>query len=397
MKILVINAGSSSLKYQLINMNDESVIAKGVVERIGQKTSTLSHSGSKKVEQDGLSCPTHVEAIKIVLDALVSPDCGSIKSVDEITAVGHRVLHGGEKYDSSVVINKDFIKWVEANIDLGPLHMPANIMGIKACQEIMPKAPMVAVFDTTFHATMPAHAYMYAIKYDDYKKYGIRKYGFHGTSHMFIASEVERIYKRKDMKIVICHLGNGSSMSAVVNGKCIDTSMGLTPLEGLVMGTRSGDIDGAVIEYLMQKTGKTIAEATSYLNKECGVLGVSGISSDFRDLLKAMREGDKRAELAVDMFSYRVKKYIGSYIAALGGVDCIAFTGGIGEHTSVVRAKILGGLECFGVEFTEDSNHNNVVFGQVTKISTGKTDVMIIPTNEELVIARETKKYGLGK
>lgn len=390
MEILVVNAGSSSLKYQLIEMKNESVLAKGVCERIGQEHSVLVHKGIKEVRIEA-PMPTHSEAIKLVLDALVHKDYGVIKSMTDITAVGHRVLHGGEDFKESVKIDDEVLKRIESNIDLGPLHMPPNIMGIKACREAMPHASQVAVFDTTFHSTMPDYAYMYAIPYDDYKKYKIRKYGFHGTSHLFIAGEVKKLLKKESFKAVICHLGNGASVSAVKDGKCIDTSMGLTPLEGLVMGTRSGDIDPAVIEYLMDKKGMDIHEATNYLNKKSGVLGVSGIGSDFRDLTAALAKGDERARLAVDMFSYRVKKYIGAYSAALGGLDCVVFTGGIGEHTPEVRERVMRGLEYLGIDFDFEAN-KNPERGSCTKLSknSSKVGVYIVPTNEELVIARET-------
>lgn len=390
MKILVINAGSSSLKYQLIQMNDESIVAKGVCERIGQSKSILIHSGKSEVKIEK-PMPTHTQAIKMVLAALIDPNYGVISSMSEIVAVGHRVLHSGEDFNSSVLITDDVLKVIESNVELGPLHMPANIMGIKACKEVMPKAPMVAVFDTTFHSTMPDYAYMYAIPYEDYKKYKIRKYGFHGTSHLYVSGEAAKIMGRQDFKLVICHLGNGASVSAVKNGECIDTSMGLTPLEGLIMGTRSGDLDPAVIEFLMQKTGMNIHEATEYLNKQSGVLGISGVGSDFRDLTKAMYEGNERARLAIDMFAYRVKKYIGSYAAAMGGIDCLAFTGGIGEHTPEVRERVLKNMEFLGIEVDENANHKTVR-GAVSLLSktNSKVKVYIIPTNEELVIARET-------
>lgn len=390
MEILVVNAGSSSLKYQLIEMKNESVLAKGVCERIGQEHSVLVHKGSKEVRIEA-PMPTHSEAIKLVLDALVHKEYGVIKSMTDIAAVGHRVLHGGEEFKESVKIDDDVLKRIESNIDLGPLHMPPNIMGIKACREAMPHAPQVAVFDTTFHSTMPDYAYMYAIPYEDYKKYKIRKYGFHGTSHLFIAGEVKKLLNRDNFKAVICHLGNGASVSAVKDGKCIDTSMGLTPLEGLIMGTRSGDIDPAVIEYLMDKTGMNIHGATDYLNKKSGVLGVSGIGSDFRDLTAALAKGDERARLAIDMFSYRVKKYIGAYSAALGGLDCVVFTGGIGEHTPEVRERVMSGLEYLGIDFDFEGN-KSPERGKCTKLSkpSSKVGVYIVPTNEELVIARET-------
>ena len=391
MKILVVNAGSSSLKYQLIEMNDESVLAKGVCERIGIEGSVLKHEyDGKKVEING-AMPTHSEAIKMVLNALVDPNHGVIKDMSEIAAVGHRVLHGGEIFKESAKITDKTLADIESIVDLGPLHMPANIMGIKACMEVMPAAPQVAVFDTTFHSTMPDYAYMYAIPYDDYKNYGVRKYGFHGTSHLFVSGEVVRIMGGKNVKTVVCHLGNGASVSAVKDGKCVDTSMGLTPLEGLVMGTRSGDIDPAAIEFLMGKKGMDIHEATNYLNKKCGVLGVSGVSSDFRDLCAAYDEGNDRARLAIDMFSYRVKKYVGAYAAAMGGLDCIAFTGGIGEHTEIVRKKVVEGLEFLGVKVDEKLN-DNVPRGEEFEISAkdSRVRVFVIPTNEELVIARET-------
>ena len=389
MKILVVNAGSSSLKYQLIEMNDESVLAKGVCERIGQESSTLKHEAKgEKYKFDGLKMPTHIEAMKYLVDALVDKKHGVISDMSEIEAVGHRVLLSGEDYDSSVKIDDAVMAVIKKNIGLGPLHIPANLMGIDACREIMPKVPMVAVFDNTFHSTMPDYAYMYAIKYEDYKKYGIRKYGYHGTSHMFITGEAEKLLGKKEYKLVVCHLGNGASVSAVKNGKCIDTSMGLTPLEGLVMGTRCGDIDAAVVEYLMQQTGWDIHKVTNYLNKSCGVDGISGVGSDFRDITAAMEKGNDRARLAVEMFAYRVKKYVGAYAAALGGLDCIAFTGGIGEHVEIVREKVLDGLEFLGVTYDKKKNKN--AGDGIVELSTGKTKVYIIPTNEELVIARET-------
>lgn len=391
MKILVVNAGSSSLKYQLIEMDNESVLAKGVCERIGQQGSVLVHRGKGEEVRIQGAMPTHSEAIKMVLDALVDKNYGVISDMKEIAAVGHRVLHGGVIFKESALVTDETLKQIESNIDLGPLHMPPNIMGIKACRAAMPHAPQVAVFDTTFHATMPDYAYMYAIPYDDYKDFKIRKYGFHGTSHLFVSGEAAKLMGRKDFKLVVCHLGNGASVSAVKDGKCVDTSMGLTPLEGLVMGTRSGDIDPAVIEYLMDKKGMDIHEATNYLNKKSGVLGVSGVSSDFRDLVASMNDGNDRARLAVDMFSYRVKKYIGSYAAAMGGLDCVAFTGGIGEHTEIVREKVMNGLEFLGIDFDYDKN-NNVPRGEITLLTkpASKVKVYIIPTNEELVIARET-------
>ncbi len=392
MKILVVNAGSSSLKYQLIEMDNESVLAKGVCERIGQENAVLVHKGSKEVRIEK-PMPTHKEAMQLVLEALVDKEYGVIGSMEEIAAVGHRVLHSGEDFKESVLIKDDeVLKRIEGNIELGPLHMPANVMGIKACKEVMPWAPQVAVFDTTFHSTMPDYAYMYAIRYEDYKKYKIRKYGFHGTSHLYITGEARKIMGAdKCRRLVVCHLGNGASVSAVKDGKCIDTSMGLTPLEGLVMGTRSGDLDPAVLEFMMDKTGMNIHEMLNYLNKKSGVDGISGVGSDFRDLVKAYDEGNDRARLAIDMFSYRVKKYIGAYAAALNGLDCIVFTGGIGEHTEIVREKVMKDMEYLGVDFDFEKN-NHVGRGNVTELSKpdSKVKVYIIPTNEELVIARET-------
>lgn len=393
MKVLVINAGSSSLKYQLIETDTESVLAKGVCERIGMDGSTLNHTGKAAVKLQA-AMPTHKEAIKLVLDALVNADYGVISSMTEIAAVGHRVLHSAEDFNDSILITPETLKIIESNIDLGPLHMPPNIMGIKACREVMPNAPMVAVFDTTFHSTMPDYAYMYGIDYDDYKKYKVRKYGFHGTSHAYVSGRASALMGTDKIKTVVCHLGNGASISAVKDGKCVDTSMGLTPLEGLIMGTRSGDLDPAVIEYLMGKKGYDVHQMTDYLNKKCGVLGVSGVSSDFRDLEKAFNEGNQRAKLALDMFSYRVKKYVGSYAAAMGGLDCLVFTGGIGEHTVCVREAVCKDMEFLGVVLDKKLNADpprDTEFEISSKKS--KVKVYIIPTNEELYIARETLKH----
>lgn len=393
MKVLVINAGSSSLKYQLIETDTEAVLAKGVCERIGTDGALLNHSGKTSVKIQA-PMPTHKEAIKLVLDALVNAEHGVISSMSEIAAVGHRVLHSAEDFNDSTIITPETLKIIETNIDLGPLHMPPNIMGIKACREVMPDAPMVAVFDTTFHSTMPDYAYMYGIDYDDYKKYKVRKYGFHGTSHAYVSGRASALMGTDKIKTVVCHLGNGASISAVKNGKCVDTSMGLTPLEGLVMGTRSGDLDPAVLEYLMGKKGYDVHRMTEYLNKECGVKGISGVSSDFRDLEAAMKNGNERAKLAIDMFSYRVKKYVGSYAAAMGGLDCLVFTGGIGEHTVCVREAVCKDMEFLGVELDSKLNKNappDTEYEISSKKS--KVKVFIIPTNEELYIARETLKH----
>ena len=391
MKILVINAGSSSLKYQLINMVDESVILKGVCERItatgGILTQKTFDGRQVVIKQD---MPTHKEAMELVLKAMVDPENGGIKSVDEISAVGHRVLHSAEDFKCSVVIDDEVIKTCEKNAVFGPLHMPANIACIKSCKEVMPSVPMVAVFDTTFHSTMPAKAYMYAIPYEVYDEYKIRKYGFHGTSHKFVSEETAKLVG-KDAKIVICHLGNGSSISAVKEGKCQDTSMGFTPLEGLVMGTRSGDIDPAAVDYMAEKLGLTSAEVVNYLNKKCGVLGVSGISSDLRDLEAATKEGNERALLALEMLAYRVRKYVGSYIAVLGGVDAIVFTGGIGEHSPRIRRLVMENMEFCGAKFDEEKN--NAYDSGIGYLNTedSKVKIIVLPTNEELSIARETK------
>lgn len=393
MKVLVINAGSSSLKYQLIETDTESVLAKGVCERIGTDGSTLNHKGKKAVNI-AAPMPTHNEAIRLVLDALVDTDHGVISSMSEIAAVGHRVLHAGEEFDDSVLVTPETLARIEKNTDLGPLHMPPNIMGIKACRKVMPDAPMVAVFDTTFHSTMPDYAFMYGIDYDDYKKYKVRKYGFHGTSHAYVSGRASTLMGTDKIKTVVCHLGNGASISAVKNGKCVDTSMGLTPLEGLVMGTRSGDIDAAVVEYLMGKKGLDVHQMTNYLNKKCGVLGVSGVSSDFRDLEAAVKDGNPRAKLALDMFSYRVKKYVGSYAAAMGGLDCLVFTGGIGEHTECVREAVCDDMGFLGVKLDGKLNltaPRDTEFEISAKDS--KVKIYIIPTNEELYIARETVKH----
>ncbi|HIW56284.1 MAG TPA: acetate kinase [Firmicutes bacterium] len=388
MKILVINAGSSSLKYQLIDMQNESVISKGLCERIGIEGSVLKHKANGQEYVFKQDMPNHTAAIKMVLDALVSKDCGVIKSMDEISAVGHRVLHSGEDFHSSVVITDEVIKICEKNAELGPLHMPGNIACIKSCREVMKDVPMVAVFDTTFHATMPPKAYMYGIPYDVYEQYKVRKYGFHGTSHKFVSEETAKILGKKDCKLIICHLGNGSSISAVKNGQCQDTSMGFTPLEGLVMGTRSGDIDPAAVDYMRVKVGLKPEEVVDYLNKKCGMLGISGLSSDCRDLTEAAEKGNERAKLALEMVAYRVKKYVGSYAAVLGGVDAIVFTGGIGEHSELIRELVMTDMEYLGVEFDNDANWKNA---EVLSKPSSKVKVLIVPTNEELSIARETK------
>jgi acetate kinase len=335
--------------------------------------------------------PTHKEAMELVLKAMLDPEKGALKSVDEISAVGHRVLHSAEDFHSSVVIDDEVIAICEKNAVFGPLHMPGNIACIKSCREVMKGVPMVAVFDTTFHSTMPQKAYMYGIPYEVYEEHKIRKYGFHGTSHKFVSEETAKILNNKNAKMVICHLGNGSSISAVKDGKCQDTSMGFTPLEGLVMGTRSGDIDPAAVDYLREKVGLSEGEVVNYLNKKCGMLGISGLSSDMRDLTAAMEQGNEKAKLAIEMVAYRVKKYVGSYIAVLGGVDAVVFTGGIGEHSPLVRSLVMEGMEFCGAEFDADKNENyGSGVGELNKAGS-KVKILVVPTNEELSIARETK------
>ncbi|WP_370832864.1 acetate/propionate family kinase [Acidaminococcus sp.] len=392
MKIFVVNCGSSSIKYQLIDMKDESVIAKGLVERIGIEGSVLTHipAGKDKVRLES-AIPDHVDGIKKVLAALVDPNHGVIKSMDEIDAVGHRVVHGGEIFNESVVITDEVLKQIEDLSDMAPLHQPANVSGIRACQKLMSNTPQVAVFDTAFHQTMPPVAYMFGVKYEEYKDYGIRKYGFHGTSHKYVSGVAAQLLKKdiKDTKIITCHLGNGSSITAVDGGKSVDTSMGFTPLDGVLMGTRTGSIDPAVVPVLMQKKGLDAAGVDKYMNKECGVLGVSGVSSDFRDLEDAAAKGNERAQLALDMFCYQVKRYIGAYAAAMGGVDAIVFTAGVGENDIHTRQQVCAGLEFLGVKLDADRNN---VRGKVTEISAAdsKVKVFLIPTNEELAIAQDT-------
>ena len=392
MNVLVINCGSSSLKFQLINSESEEVLAKGLCERIGiDGRLTYQPAGGDKAVSDK-AMPTHTEAIRYVIDALTDSETGVVKSLDEIGAVGHRVVHGGEKFANSVVITEDVLKAIEECNDLAPLHNPANLIGINACQKLMPNTPMVAVFDTAFHQTMPEKAYLYGLPYEYYEKYGVRRYGFHGTSHSFVSKHAAEFLGLdfENSKIIVAHLGNGASISAVLNGKCVDTSMGLTPLEGLVMGTRSGDMDPAIMEYIAKKENLDIAGVMNVLNKKSGVLGVSNnLSSDFRDLEDGMNNGNKFAKAAMEVFCYRVAKYIGSYVAAMNGVDAIAFTAGIGENSGTVRAMVLENLEYLGIAVDEEANKKR---GEDLVISTAdsKVKVAVIPTNEELAIARET-------
>lgn len=393
MKILVINCGSSSLKYQLIDMENESVLAKGLCERISIDGSKLTHKPAGKDEYVVESpMPDHKVAVQLVMDALMDKDHGVITSTDEISAIGHRVLHGGTVYSDSIVVNDDVKKVIRECFDLGPLHNPANLIGIEACEAAMPGKPNVAVFDTAFGMAMPEKAYTYAIPHEYQEKYGLRRYGFHGTSHKFVSAEAIKFggLDPEHARVIVCHLGNGASVSASIGGKCVDTSMGLTPLEGLIMGTRSGDIDPAVAQYICNHENKDINEVLNIFNKKSGILGMSGgISSDFRDVGKAAAEGNHLAEVALDAFKYRVAKYIGAYTAAMNGVDAIAFTAGVGENDVKTRNDICQYLGYLGVEIDEEANN---VRGEERVISTpaSKVKVMLIPTNEELAIARET-------
>ena len=391
MNVLVINCGSSSLKYQLINSDTEDVLAKGLCERIGIDGRLVYQKAGCDKEITEAAMPTHKEAIQMVLDALVNDKTGAIKSLSEVNAVGHRIVHGGEKFASSVVITDEVLEAVAQCNDLAPLHNPANLIGINACKELMPGVPMVAVFDTAFHQTMPEKAYLYGLPYEYYENYKVRRYGFHGTSHSFVSKETARFLGMdlENSKIIVCHLGNGASISAVKDGKCVDTSMGLTPLEGLVMGTRSGDIDPAIMEYIAKKENLDIAGVMNVLNKKSGLEGISGLSSDFRDLTAGAKEGNKRAIAAIEVFCYRVAKYVGSYVAAMNGVDAIAFTAGIGENVGLVREKVCSYLGYLGITLDAEAN---VKSGDDCVISAAdsKVKVAVIPTNEELAICRET-------
>ena len=393
MNILVINCGSSSLKFQLIDSGSEQCIAKGICERIGIEGSMITYTpaGGEK-EKTVTPMPDHTEAIRLVLDALTNEKTGVVKSLEEIGAVGHRIVHGGEKFAESTIITDEVIAAIEECNELAPLHNPANLIGISACRKLMPDTPMVAVFDTAFHQTMPREAYLYGLPYEYYEKYKIRRYGFHGTSHSYVSKRAAEVLGKKyeDLKIIVCHLGNGASVSAIQNGKCIDTSMGLTPLEGLIMGTRSGDIDPAIVEFLSHKEHLTVCEVMNILNKKSGVLGLSGnFSSDFRDIEAGYLNGEENCVRAMKTFCYRVAKYIGAYVAALNGVDVICFTAGVGENGPLVRSLICEHLGYLGVELDRDANNRR---GEDMVITTkdSKTIVMSIPTNEELAIARET-------
>lgn len=395
MKILVVNAGSSSLKYQLIDMGTESVVAKGGCERIGIAGSLLKAKGNGKEKVYEQDIPDHKVAIELVLHALQDDEIGVIAHMDEISAVGHRIVASGEFFKHSVLVDDEVLKTLEEKtFELAPLHNPAAATGLRACMQVMPKTPMVLVFDTSFHQTMPPEAYLYGIAYEDYKAYGVRKYGAHGTSHKFVSQEAAKYCGKErdaEFKVVTCHLGNGSSISAVKGGKCVDTSMGFTPLAGVMMGTRSGDVDASAVEFLARKKGLSHAEIITYLNKKCGVAGISGVSSDFRDLSAGAEAGNERCKLALDMFNYQCKKFVGSYAAAMGGVDCIVFTAGVGENTPFVRAGVCEGLEFLGVKLDAAKNAGKND-GSIREISApdSKVKVLVIPTNEELVIARET-------
>ncbi|MGI6215744.1 MAG: acetate/propionate family kinase [Christensenellales bacterium] len=391
MKILIVNAGSSSLKYQLIDMENESTIAKGLIERIGIEGSKLTQTvnGEKFVVEEPME--SHVEASKYMLKALTDSEHGVVSNMDEIGAVGHRVLHGGEKFTASVIIDEDVMEAIKENIPLGPLHNPANLMGIKACKEVMPNTPMVAVFDTAFHQTMPPKAYLYGVPMDYYKRLHVRRYGFHGTSHRYVSARAAEFLGEdvEKLRIITCHLGNGSSVCAVYHGKCIDTSMGITPLEGLIMGTRSGSLDPAVLQYIMNNDGIDINEMLEILNKKSGLLGISGISSDMRDVDNAGAQGNENALIAQQMLDMGVKKYIGAYAAAMGGVDVIVFTAGIGENGIELRERVMNDMEFLGAKIDREKNK---VKGKEADISAkdSKVKVLVIPTNEELVIARDT-------
>ncbi|WP_125153769.1 acetate kinase [Clostridium rectalis] len=394
MKILVINCGSSSLKYQLIDMGNENALAKGLVERIGIEGSILTQKANEEKYVIEQPMKDHKDAIKLVLEALKDDKHGVITDMSEISAVGHRVVHGGEKYAQSVLIDDEVMKSLEDCIKLAPLHNPPNIIGINACKALMPNTPMVAVFDTAFHQTIPEYAYIYPLPYELYKNYGIRKYGFHGTSHRYVSQVAANMMGKnvKDLKIITCHLGNGASICAVDGGKSVETSMGFTPLEGIAMGTRSGNIDPAIITFLMKELNLNIDEINNLLNKKSGVYGISGVSSDFRDIENAAEKGQHRSELALEIFHYKVKRCIGSYAAAMGGVDCVVFTAGLGENAADSRTEICKGLEFLGINIDEKKNNEGRGFAKVISTDDSNVKVFVIPTDEELMIARDTKE-----
>jgi len=390
MKILVMNCGSSSLKYQLIDMTNENVMAKGLCERIGIEGSKIKHEGKEKYETES-PMPTHTEAIRLVIDMLVSPEYGVISSIDEIHAAGHRVVHGGENFTSSTIVTPAVKAEIKECADLAPLHNPANLIGIDVCEQLLPGKPQVVVFDTAFHQTMPEKAYLYALPYEYYEKYKVRRYGFHGTSHKYVSDRTASLLGKKleDLKVITCHMGNGASVAAISGGKVVDTSMGLTPLEGLVMGTRSGDMDPAIMQFVMGKESLNIKEMENVLNKNSGVLGISGVSSDFRDIEGAADRGNARAKAALDVYYYRVAKYIGAYVAAMNGVDAVVFTAGLGENSARAREAICSYLGYLGLEVDTEKNNVRGVEVNFAKDSS-KVAALLIPTNEELVIARDT-------
>ena len=393
MNVLVINCGSSSLKYQLIDSETEAVLAKGLCERIGIDGRLVYQKTGLDKEITEAAMPTHKQAIQMVLDAIVNPKTGALKSLAEVDAVGHRVVHGGEKFASSVVLTEEVLAQIEECNDLAPLHNPANLIGIRACQELMPNVPMVGVFDTAFHQTMPKKAYLYGLPHEYYEKYKVRRYGFHGTSHSFVSKETIKFANldKDSAKVIVCHLGNGASISASIGGKCVDTSMGLTPLEGLIMGTRSGDLDPAIIEYLCNHENLTVSEMLNILNKKSGVLGMSGgISSDFRDIKAAMDDGNEVAKQTLEAYAYRVAKYIGSYVAAMNGVDAITFTAGVGENAAWLRPMICQYLGYLGVKLDEAASEKAVGEEMIISTADSKVKLCVVPTNEELAIARET-------
>lgn len=397
MKILVINCGSSSLKFQLIDSDTEECLAKGLCERIGIEGSMISYTpeGGEK-EKTVTPMPDHTEAIRLVLEALTNPKTGVVKGLEEIGAVGHRVVHGGERFAESVLIDDEVVRAIEECNDLAPLHNPANLIGIDACRKLMPETPMVAVFDTAFHQTMPEEAFLYGLPYEYYRKYKVRRYGFHGTSHSYVSKRAAEVLGKdyEDLKTIVCHLGNGASVSAVKNGRCVDTSMGLTPLEGLIMGTRSGDVDPAIIEFLAHKENKSLEEVMTILNRKSGVLGLSdNLSSDFRDLEEGYHKGDENAARALKTFCYRVAKQVGAYVAAMNGVDVICFTAGVGENAPLVRSFVCEYLGYLGIKLDSEANGKR---GEDLVVTTpdSRTTVMVIPTNEELAIARETARLA---
>ena len=395
MLVFVLNAGSSSLKYQLINAKTAELKASGLVERIGIDGILKHEVGENKKLTFELPIPTHKEAIELVLRILTNDETKVIDSIKEIQAIGHRIVHGGEFFKESTIVTPDVIEKIEQLIPLAPLHNPANIMGIKICQELMPKIPNVAVFDTAFHQTMPKENFLYAVPYADYTEHHLRKYGFHGTSHYYVSNEMVKILNKKDSKIIVCHLGNGSSVCAVRDRKSISTSMGLTPLEGLIMGTRAGDIDAGVIPYLMEKKNLTSNQILDYLNKKSGILGVSGISSDLREVIKASKDGDIRSKITIEMLCNRIKKYLCSYAGLMGGVDAVCFTAGIGENSDLIREKVCNGLEFMGIELDADKNKIREKGNREISKKSSRTKIYVIPTNEELVIAKDT--YALTK